>query len=271
MDDVAAARALRVSGARHASPAYQAPRPIAVWAFARYFRGLFRRHFASARWSALDDPTGWDHSVPVLFLSNHTNWWDGFFSCLLTAEWGFTFHILMEAGNLERYPAFRRIGTLPLRRDSRMGAWQDLHDADRALRAGSSLWIYPQGRRRPATEVPWRLERGAAHLAIRHSGPLRICPVAFRYSFMSEQLPEAIALAGVSWLHDGQDEDRSILTDRMGAALRDTVRALDARLSDEALDDFRILVPGRLSINKRMDRVRHSLGLLRGPFEARNG
>jgi len=57
----------------------------------------------------------------------------------------------------------------------------------------------------------------------------------------------------------------------MGAALRDTVRALDARLSDEALDDFRILVPGRLSINKRMDRVRHSLGLLRGPFEARNG
>jgi len=30
-------------------------------------------------------------------------------------------------------------------------------------------------------------------------------------------------------------------------------------------------VTGKLSINKRMDRVRHSLGLLRGPFEARNG
>ena len=71
------------------------------------------------------------------------------------------------------------------------------------LRPGSSLWIYPQGRRRPATEVPWRLERGAAHLAIRHAGPLRICPVAFRYPFLSEQLPEAVALAGRSWLHDG--------------------------------------------------------------------
>ena len=81
VDDVPAVRALRVSRARHASPAYQAPRPIAVWAFARYFRGLFRRHFASARWSALDDPAGWDHSVPVLFVSNHTSWWDGFFSC----------------------------------------------------------------------------------------------------------------------------------------------------------------------------------------------
>ena len=259
-----------MSRSRHGSPAYQAPRPLAVWAFARYFRGLFRHHFASARWVALDAPAGWDRSVPVLFVSNHTNWWDGFFSFLLTAEWGLTFHILMEAAQLERYRAFRRIGTLPIRRDSRMGAWQDLHDADRALRPGSSLWIYPQGQRRPATEIPTRLERGAAHLAIRHSGPLRICPVAFRYPFTSEQLPEAVALAGMSWLHDGHG-DRRILTDQIGAALRDTVGALDARLSGEALDDFRILVPGRLSINKRMDRLRHSLGLLKGPFEARNG
>jgi hypothetical protein len=208
--------------------------------------------------------------VPVLFVSNHTNWWDGFFSCLLTREWGFTFHILMEAANLERYPAFRRIGTLPVRRDSRTGAWQDLQNAGGVLRPGSALWVYPQGRRRPAAEVPWRLERGAAHLAIRHEGPLRICPVAFRYPFMSEQLPEAMALSGMSWMHQGQ-EDRRRLTERIGGALRDTISTLDARLSAEAVDDFRVLVPGRLSINKRMDRVRHSLGLLQGPFETRNG
>jgi len=87
---------------------------------------------------------------------------------------------------------------------------------------------------------------------------------------MSEQLPEAMALVGRSWLHDGGD-DRKALTERIGGAMRDTVAALDARLATEALDGFRILVPGKLSINKRMDRVRHSLGLLRGPFEARNG
>ena len=65
--------------------------------------------------------------------------------------------------------------------------------------------------------------------------------------------------------------DRRVLTERIGEALRDTIGALDARLSGEALEEFRMLVPGKLSINKRMDRVRHSLGLLRGPFEARNG
>lgn len=251
-------------------PDCQAPSPLAVWAFARYFRGLFRRHFASVRWAAQAEPSGWDRAVPVLFVSNHTNWWDGFFSFILTQEFGLTCHVLMEAANLDRYPAFRRIGTLPVRRDSLMGAWEDLHAADRALRPGAALWIYPQGRRRPAGEVPARLERGAAHLAVRHAGPLRICPVAFRYPFVSEQLPEALALVGSSWLHEGGD-DRRVLTERIGAALRDTVDALDARLAAEALDGFRVLVPGRLSVNKRMDRVRHSLGLLRGPFEARNG
>lgn len=254
----------------HASVEYQAPRPLAVWAFTRYFRSLFRRHFASVRWSALDEPAGWDRSVPVLFVSNHTNWWDGFLSFILTQEFGLTCHVLMEAVNLDRYPAFKRIGTLPVRRHSRLGAWNDLHDAGRALRPGAALWIYPQGTRRPAGESVQRLERGAAHLAVRHTGPLRICPVAFRYPFMSEQLPEALALVGNSWLHDGR-QDRKALTERIAVALGDTVASLDARLSAEALAGFRLLVPGKLSVNKRMDRVRHSLGLLRGPFEARNG
>lgn len=259
-----------MSRSHRAPDGYLAPSPLAAWASARYVRGLFRRHFASVWWAAEVEPAGWDRAVPVLFVSNHTNWWDGFFSFILTREFGFTCHLLMEAANLDRYPAFRRLGTLPVRRDSRMGAWEDLHAADRVLRPGAALWIYPQGRRRPAGEPPGRLERGAAQLAVRHAGPLRICPVAFRYPFMSEQLPEALALVGRSWLHEGGD-DRRVLTERIGVALRETVEALDARVAAEALDGFRVLVPGRLSVNKRLDRVRHSLGLLRGPFQARNG
>jgi hypothetical protein len=32
-----------------------------------------------------------------------------------------------------------------------------------------------------------------------------------------------------------------------------------------------MLVTGKLSVNKRMDRFRHAVGLLRGEFQARNG
>jgi hypothetical protein len=39
----------------------------------------------------------------------------------------------------------------------------------------------------------------------------------------------------------------------------------------ERLDAFEPLTAGSLSVNKRLDRFRHAVGLLRGPFEARNG
>ena len=53
--------------------------------------------------------------------------------------------------------------------------------------------------------------------------------------------------------------------------LRIAVDRLDPRLVTETADEFEVFIPGRLSINKRLDRVRHALGFLRGPFERRNG
>lgn len=49
------------------------------------------------------------------------------------------------------------------------------------------------------------------------------------------------------------------------------MRVLDEMVAAERLTAFQPLAEGRLSVNKRLDRFRHALGLLRGPFEARNG
>ena len=256
---------------------YRAPNPLASRAFARYFRSLFRKHFASVQWSSIEDVKQWDRSIPTLFIANHTNWWDGFFSYLVGRELGLTFHILMEARHLERYRVFRAIGTLPLRRDSLRGAWEDLAAAREALRPGVGLWIYPQGRRRDASEPVTNIERGAAHLAVTHRGPLRICPVAFRYAFESEQLPEAFALIGKSWMHEGATNRREV-ADQMEKAMNEVLVQLDARRREKSEGDkgtspspFTLLSSPRLSLNKQLDRVRHRLGLLKGDFDPRNG
>jgi 1-acyl-sn-glycerol-3-phosphate acyltransferase len=251
---------------------YVAPRPLAVWAFAHYFRRIAARHFASVRVASLSDPAAWDRRIPTLVIANHTTWWDGILGWLLSVDLGLAPHVLMEAVNLERYRAFKLIGTLPVRRDSLRGAYDDLMAARAYLREGTALWIFPQGQRRPALEPPVTLERGAAQLALAAVGELRICPVAFRYPFLSEQTPEAMLFMGEPWhLRPGAAGDRRALTAGFAERLAATVAELDARLAREALGAFRTLVPGRLSINKRMDLVRHRLGLLRGDFEARNG
>ncbi|MGH7630369.1 MAG: hypothetical protein ACREOF_13510, partial [Gemmatimonadales bacterium] len=102
--------------------------------------------------------------------------------------------------------------------------------------------------------------------------PVRLCPVALRYVFVGEQLPEAFALIGRPQVSGPAPvEDRRALTTLLEAATLDTLDALDALLREEAHGSFRTLVAGKLSVNKRMDRFRHAVGLLRGPFEARNG
>ena len=78
-------------------------------------------------------------------------------------------------------------------------------------------------------------------------------------------------MVGESWVPAVSGLDRPELMSAIERRLGDTVRALDALVGAERLDAFRPLARGRLSVNKRMDRVRHALGLLRGPFEARNG
>ena len=224
------------------------------------------------RWCSLTDASRWDRTLPTLFVANHTNWWDGILAFLLSREMGIAFHILMDAAELARYPAFRWIGVLPIRRGTLKGARDDLDAALPCLRAGAGLWIFPQGSRRPQGERPARLARGAAHLALARGGPVRVVPVAFRYVFISEQRPESFALLGQPRIvSPGAWADRRALTATIQADLLATLDALDARLAEEAHGAFRVLVAGRLSVNKRMDRFRHAVGLLRGPFEARNG
>ncbi len=246
------------------------PGPFAVRAFERYVAGLARKTFASVRWHALDEWTAWP-PLPILVVANHTNWWDGFLSSPLSTAMGHHFRILMEARNLARYKIFLRIGALPIERRSSMQAVRDLARATACLAPGTMMWIYPQGERSPAAAPIADLERGAAWMIERHGGPIRVLPVAFRYPFLGEQLPEGFILAGNSWVEQpGDGMVRSALHARITDGLRATIAALDARLVAESLDDFSTLIAGRPSINTRLDAVRHKLGLL-DDYDRRNG
>ena len=246
---------------------------IASRMFERYVRRQAARHFAGVHWRVAGSPDRWSDAVPTLFVANHSNWWDGFLAFLASRTLGLRFRILMEARHLARYRFFLQVGARPLRREPARAAWADLVAAAAELRPGAGLWIFPQGERRPAGERPLRCQRGAAQLTRAYAGPLRICPVAFSYAFMGEQRPEAFVLVGEEWLPSPTDRARSRrnLMDAIAGRLEGTVVALDDLVARERLDAFAPLTAGALSVNKRLDRFRHAIGLLRGPFEARNG
>ena len=251
---------------------YEPPKWWACDWFTKYFRKIFSKQFHATHIATVEDPATWDAGIPTLLIANHSNWWDGFYVWLLGYELGRKSHILMEAKNLAKYGAFRWIGVKPMRRDSIVGAYEDLKASVSCLRPETVLWVFAQGARRPSLELPEKLERGAAQLALLYGKPLRIGTVALRYHFLGEQQAEAFALVGPTWIvQPGEYTDRRVLMDRIGVDLRATLANLDARLRDEQVGDFRVMVEGKMSFNKRMDRVRHATGLLKGEFEARNG
>ena len=85
---------------------------------------------------------------PILFVANHTNWWDGFIAYLVATRMGLHVHVLMEAVNLDRYWMFKLVGALPVRRNSAPAAYADLAQAARHLRRPvTGMWIFPQGTR----------------------------------------------------------------------------------------------------------------------------
>lgn len=192
---------------------------------------------------------------------------------------GLHFQILMEARNLERYGMFKWVGALPMHRESASTAYLDLGRAAGVLRRpATSLWVFPQGSRRPPQESITGTERGAAHLALGIERPATLWPVGFRYAYRGEQIPEAFVWLGQPLslipgdaLAATRRERRRECAAEIEHRLQHAVAELDRRLAVEEFGEFKVLVPGRRSINKRMDRVRHALGSLTGPFEERNG
>jgi len=247
------------------------PRRWVAAGFERYLRRLAGRHFAAVHLHSPTTPVAERTEGPTIFVANHTNWWDGFLAYLVGRALGTTFYVLMEARHLARYRFFLRVGALPLDRASAPRAYADLERARGVLAPGAGLWVFPQGARRPAAEPLGTLEVGAAHLALGAGAPVTICPVGFRYGYVGEHLPEAFAWVGASWIVQPGVGERRALTRDIGDRLSQVLRDLDAARHGEVLEAFRVLVPGTPSLNKRLDRIRHRLGWLDGPYEERNG
>ncbi len=239
--------------------------------FERYLRFLARGRFAAVHLRTPAAVPAVPGDLPLIFVANHTNWWDGFLACLVGRELGTTFHVLMESRHLARYRFFLRVGALPMDRTSAPRAYADLERAREVLVPGTGLWIFPQGARRPAGQSLVGLETGAAHLALEAGSPVRLCPVGFRYAHLGEHLPEAFAWVGEPWVVRAGGADRKALTGEIGVRMTTVLDELDAVLRAEDLAPFRPLVRGSLSLNKQLDRLRHRLGWLDGPFEERNG
>lgn len=157
----------------------------------RYARYRVRRNLDGLWASGLDQARAALAGRPLILAANHVAWWDVLVLLILDEELGGTGWAVMDAENLRRLPFFGWVGALPLDRGSPERSARCLEvSVDLLDRPGRSLWIFPQGRQRPAHLRPLDLKPG---LQTMHAhNPVDVIAVSIDYVFLECARPAAL-------------------------------------------------------------------------------
>ena len=164
-------------------------------AFARLARRYARRRVSrglDGLWVAgIDEARATLSGRPVLFAANHVAWWDSMLLLVLDEALGGLGWAVMDAENLRKLPFLGWVGALPLDRSTADSSRQCLQSCAALLdRPGRGLWIFPQGRQRPAHLRPLDLKGG---LTVMHDhNPVDLIAVSIDYVFMETDHPAAM-------------------------------------------------------------------------------
>lgn len=170
--------------------------PGSPWPFRlvrRHVRREIARSLDGLHVAGLDGAWKELRRAPLLLAANHVAWWDSFLAVALGEALGGRARILVDAANMDRFRLLERVGCIPVdpaapRAGLRAGAG--------ALeRPGCSVWIFPQGRERPAHLRPLGF-RGGVRLLARTAPGAVVVPVALQYAFRESYVPAAFAVFG---------------------------------------------------------------------------
>jgi 1-acyl-sn-glycerol-3-phosphate acyltransferase len=146
--------------------------------------------------AGLDAVADLTRTRPLLFVANHSAWWDPMMVLVLSQRHlGLDGHALMDAAQLQRFRFFALVGGFGVELDDpRDGARVVRYAASLLDRPGRAVWMFPQGEERPLHE-PLAFRGGAAHIA-RLASNAAVIPLALSYAFGPAARPCAYAAFG---------------------------------------------------------------------------
>lgn len=202
------------------------------------FRWLFPRHIESIKVTG-DLPAG---DRPVLFIANHSSWWDGLLIYYIHEKFlGTTPNVLMDQAQLAKRPLFTQLGAFGIDKSSPRRSLAGLQRAAELVQAGQSVWIFPQGDMYHLESRPLHIHSGFAH--VLHLAPEAVVvPVSFYYSSVVSPKVSVRVAFGSPIEKDWSELSRKQLADELGAVLTSqlddlraaTIQHVDTHRGNEA-------------------------------------
>ncbi|BBP91739.1 hypothetical protein BsIDN1_53570 [Bacillus safensis] len=138
-----------------------------------------------------------NEKLPVLYLANHSSWWDGLIIFLFNRKKAseLDHYMMMEEKQLKQYAFFRKLGAFPVQKENLKSVKQALMMAKENMQAGRAVWLFPQGKIMHQDVRPLELEGGASFL-VRQFEQVVVKPVTLHYTFNQFQKPTVSAVFG---------------------------------------------------------------------------
>jgi 1-acyl-sn-glycerol-3-phosphate acyltransferase len=196
---------------------------------------------------------------PLIWVSPHPSWWDGYLGWLVNRRLGNRDgYLMMDAEFLPNYRFFTLAGAFGVDRQNPRAALESVEYIAGLLgaRPNRALWIFPQGTITPPDRRPLQLYGGVSHI-LQRLAVADVVPVAWRLAFREEQRPEVLIriAAPLRFTADGVPPSRN-LTAQLADALTAEDDAIRAALIADDLRGYRPLLQGSPSINRRWDDLR---------------
>jgi 1-acyl-sn-glycerol-3-phosphate acyltransferase len=162
---------------------------------------------------------------PVIYIANHSNWWDGLlvYDAYL-ARSTYKHYIMMDEKQLSQFRFFSRAGAFSIDKSRPSGVVESLQYAAELLRMRQAVWIFPQGDIVHLEKRPLQFFSGVSYLL--HQCPdAVVVPVTLYYSFAFKQKPEASLWFGAPVAEAWGQMERREMTETLRQVLE---RQLDA-------------------------------------------
>ena len=261
-----------------------APTPldrVLRWGFRRYLlggfpfrRGFLAKHFHAVR---LLEPVPELPPGRRVFFLNHPGWWDPLAAAALARFLApdRTPFAPIDADALVKYPVVRRLGLFGVERDTPAGARAFLKAARAVLDdPAADLWLTPQGAFADPDERPISFAPGLGHLLARDP-QLWAVPVAVRYEFWTERLPELLLAVGEPVRRDaagGRPGDSGACSRSLERRLEATLDTLTAAARRRDAAAFRTIRAGSAGVSAGYDAVRRASAAAAGRrYDAEHG
>ncbi|WP_353854861.1 lysophospholipid acyltransferase family protein [Bacillus sp. Bos-x628] len=164
-------------------------------------RYLLNKHFRCLMLKGRIDPK---EKLPVLYIANHSSWWDGLIIFLLTEKVSNLDHyMMMEEKQLKQYQFFRKLGAFPVHKEELKSVKQALMTAKDKMETGAAVWLFPQGKIMHQDARPLELEGGASFL-VRQFDKVVVKPVTLHYTFNQFQKPTVSVVFGEDAVLSGE-------------------------------------------------------------------